>query len=76
MKDIFQFENVLHDLEMNDMKFLGIIMRVAHIDQWTYRIINDRVHQNLNVDSVERVAGKSCLTWIRLRVILVRDDSI
>lgn len=55
--------DLMHDLEVADMKVLQMISGVSRRDQWQNRISNEnvRVRDGLNVDSVEEAAGKSRL---------------
>lgn len=47
------------------MKVLHIIAEVSHRDKWETRLGNDRIHQDLNVDSVEKVclATPTKMAW-------------
>ena len=54
-------QNLVHGLEVSDMKVLRMISGVSRRDQWENRIRNDEIRNNLKVDSVEEVARRSRL---------------
>ena len=45
------------------MKVLRMISRVSRRDQWENRIRNERIREDLNVDSIDEAARKSRLRW-------------
>src|SRR3978361_913526 len=55
--------NLIHDLEGADMKVLRMISGVSRRDQWENRIRNERIREDLNVDSIDEAARKSRLRW-------------
>ena len=55
--------NLIHDLEVADMKVIRMISGVSRRDQWENRISNEAIRADLNVDSVDEVARRSRLRW-------------
>lgn len=55
--------NLIHGLEVADMKVLRAISGVSRRDQWDNRIRNKKVREDLNVESIEEAARKSRLRW-------------
>lgn len=48
--------NLVHDLEVADMKVVRTISGISRRNQWENRIRNDSVRSDLNFESVEEVA--------------------
>ncbi|XP_031634412.1 uncharacterized protein LOC116347821, partial [Contarinia nasturtii] len=56
-------QNLIHGLEVADMKVLRMISGVSRRDQWENRIRNERIRDDLNAVSVDEVARMSRLRW-------------
>lgn len=67
--------NLIHELEVADMKVLRMIACVSRWDQWENRITNESIREDLNVDSVDEAARKSRLRWFG-HVRRMNDDRL
>lgn len=45
------------------MRVLRMISRLSRRDHWENRIRNERIREDLNVESIDEAAGKSRLGW-------------